>query len=87
MFPTCQIIEDGRNGAPAPTVVLKWLPCGEWFGIPGEQVLNYPFLKIFCSTKISTCLDPHDQIIEIDPEQEVVRLIPETVTFKTASLL
>jgi len=87
MFTSYHIVEDIQNGSPAPTCALKWLPCGEWFGIPEEETLIYPFLKIGCSTTITTCLNPQDQLIEMHPDMNVVRLIPETVTFKTASLL
>jgi hypothetical protein len=87
MFPSHQILENSQNGAPAPTCTLKWLPCGEWFGIPEEQGLFYPFLKLSCNNLVSVCLNPQDQLIEVSPELEIVRIIPETVTFQTSSLL
>jgi len=87
MFPEQQIIDGNKTGSPIPTFALRWLPCGEWFGIPGEESLIYPFLKISCNSANSVVLSPQDQLLDMDPETDVVRLIPETVVFKPSSLL
>lgn len=87
MFPSHTLIESSSSGVPAPTFALKWLSCGEWFGIPTNVGLMYPFLKISCDTAMSLCINPQSQIVEVHPDTEVVRIIPETVTFQTSSLL